>query len=414
MFLGALLDLGAEPEWLAGLAGRLGFEGVSAQAQVVDRSGVRATKVTIALGNGEMELPSLPIRAYAHSNSVATGAATVAHDHGPHRHLGELLAIVERAPVTPWVRERALEAFRLLGEAEAQVHGVDPESVALHEVGAVDAVVDIVGTLEGFERLGLTEVYARPLALGTGWVRAAHGALPVPAPATGILLAGLEVGPNGPVTGEATTPTGAALLRVLSGGPPPDHWRPVSSGWGAGSRDPEGYANVLRILVAEGAAEANEVVTVATDIDDLAPEYVEPIREATLAAGAVDVVVWATQMKKGRPGFRIECVCPAAAVDEVTTALFRHSGTAGVRWWRARRATLARREVRVDAGGGQVVRVKVVSGPDGPRVKPEYDDVMAAARALGIPAHRLAQDLTNRAIGMLGVPGAAAEDEDKE
>ena len=139
------------------------------------------------------------------------------------------------------------------------------------------------GAIEGFERLGLTRIYHRPVALGSGWVRAAHGVIPVPAPATAVLLEGLEVGPNGPVIGEATTPTGAVLLRVLSSGAPPARWRAVSAGaWGAGGRDPEGYPNALRLIVAEPAHEASEVVLLSTDLDDLSPEYLDPLREAAL------------------------------------------------------------------------------------------------------------------------------------
>src|SRR5262249_4503874 len=152
-------------------------------------------------------------------------------DHG--RHIGELLDIVRRAPISPWVRDRAIRAFQLLGEAEGRVHGVAPERVHLHEVGAVDAVLDIVGGLEGFERLGVDKIYNLPAALGEGWVHASHGKWPVPAPATTLLLEGTEVTRAGPVEGEATTPTGATLLRVLSDGPPPPSWRIQATAWGA-------------------------------------------------------------------------------------------------------------------------------------------------------------------------------------
>jgi hypothetical protein len=284
------------------------------------------------------------------------------------------------------VKERAVQAFRLVGEAEGRVHSVPAEKVHLHEVGAVDAVLDIVGAIEGFERLGVDAVYNRPVAVGSGWVEAAHGRLPVPAPATAILLEGLDIAPGGPVEGEATTPTGAALLRVLSAGAPPDRWRMIGSGWGAGQRDPAQYPNALRIFVAEQAAEAARVVLLATDVDDMSPEYVEPLRQALVAAGALDVQTWPVQMKKGRQGFRLEVVASAALAEAVTAELFRHSTTAGVRRWVAERATLSRHHltVRLD---GVAVRVKVLEQADGGgvRLKPEYDDVLAAARALGMP-----------------------------
>jgi len=315
----------------------------------------------------------------------------------PHgRTVGELVRLVERAPLSDWVKERAARAFRLIGEAEGRVHGVAPDKVHLHEVGAVDAVLDIVGGIEGFAQLGVEAVYNFPVAVGSGWVEAAHGRLPVPAPATAILLEGVELaGDPGPVEGEATTPTGAALVRVLSSGAPPARWRMVRSGWGAGQRNPPHYPNALRILVAEQAAEAGRVVLLATDVDDMSPEYVEPLRQALVSAGALDVQTWPVQMKKGRSGFRVEVMAPEELAEGVTAALFRHSTTAGIRRWVAERATLPRRQVTVQLSPEVAVRVKVLEQPDagggGVRLKPEYDDVLAAARALGRPPLEIAR-----------------------
>src|SRR5260221_1045947 len=192
MTLGALLSLGLPVSWLEELSKRLGLGDVRVTVRDVRRSGITCKQV-------EFDIPE--------------------ESHG--RHVGELVRLVERAPVSNWVKERAVRAFRLVGEAEGRVHGIAPEKVHLHEVGAVDAVLDIVGAIEGFERLGVDAVHNFPVAVGQGWVDAAHGKLPVPAPATAILLEGLEVAAGGPVEGEATTPTGAALLRGLSVGPPP-------------------------------------------------------------------------------------------------------------------------------------------------------------------------------------------------
>ncbi len=360
MTLGALLSLGLPSAWLEELPARLGLEGVTVAVRPATRSGVACTQV-------EFTIPEQP--------------------HG--RHVGELIRLVERAPLAERVKERAVRAFRLIGEAEGRVHGVAPERVHLHEVGAVDAVLDIVGAIEGFERLGVAAVYNWPVAVGRGWVETAHGRLPVPAPATAILLEGVEIAAAGPVEGEATTPTGAALLRVLSAGAPPARWRLTRTGWGAGQRNPAGYPNALRILLADaaGAAEHGAVAVLACDLDDLSPEYVEPLRQALAEAGALDVQTWPVQMKKGRPGFRVEAIVPEGAVAAATAAFFHHSTTAGVRLWRAERATLARREITVQLAPGVAVRVKVLepAAPDGTRVKPEYDDVIAAARALGKP-----------------------------
>ena len=370
MTLGALLSLGVPVRWLEELPARLGVGDVRVTVRDVRRSGVTCKQV-------EFGIPEQP--------------------HG--RHVGELLRLVERAPVSDWVKERALKAFRLVGEAEGRVHGVAPEQVHLHEVGAVDAVLDIVGAIEGFEQLGVEAVHNLPIAVGQGWVEAAHGRLPVPAPATAILLEGLVIANGGPVEGEATTPTGAALLRVLSAGPPPERWRLTGSGWGAGQRDPKHYPNALRILVAESASEAGRVVLLATDVDDMSPEYVEPLRQALVSAGALDVQTWPVQMKKGRSGFRVEVMAPEALADAVTAELFRHSTTAGVRRWFAERATLPRHQltVRLD---GVAVRVKVLDGGT-VRVKPEYDDVLAAAKALGRPPIDVARAVERDAAALI-------------
>ncbi len=390
MLLGALVGAGASPDWLRGVPARLGLDGASVEVAEADRCGVRAVKVTVRAPDGAVEAPG-----QGHH-----------HGHGPHRHVGELIERVRQAPLSDWVRERAVAAFRLLGEAEGRVHGVAPENVALHEVGALDALVDVVGGIEGMEQLGITEAYTGPVATGRGWVHAAHGHLPVPAPATALLLTGFELAHGGPVEGEATTPTGAALLRVLCTPDRPPAWRPVTIGWGAGTRNPAGYPNALRLFVAEAAAEQAEVVVVAADIDDLSPEYLEPLRAGLVAAGALDVQVWATQGKKGRLGFRVEALAPPGREDAVAEAFFAHSTTAGVRLTRTQRRTLAREQVAVTTGDGAEVRVKRVAGPAGARVKPEFDDVEAAARRSGRPALDVAAEAGDLARRM---PDAARD-----
>jgi len=396
MLLGALIDLGADEQWLQGLPARLGCPEVRVEIAGVDRAGVGARQVSIRLPDGSSEAPATP---FAHGDHAGHHSHHHGDSHGPapHRHVGELREMVERAPLSAWVKERALLAFRLLGEAEGRVHGLPAANVALHEVGALDALVDIVGGIEGFERLGINRVFRRPVAVGEGWVSAAHGRLSVPAPATGLLLEGLEIGPNGPVTGEATTPTGAVLLRVLTEGPPPARWRPMASGWGAGGRNPAGYPNVLRVLIGELMEESAEVVITATDLDDFNPEYLEPVRVALFAAGALDVQVWSTMAKKGRASLRIEVVSEAASSEAMADVLFRHTTTGGVRRWVANRSTLARREFAVTTRDGAAVRVKVLEAPGGARIKAEYDDVVAAARLTGRPAAEIVREVEHQA-----------------
>ena len=372
MLLGALLDLGLDRKWLEDLPGRMSFDGVEVEISRVTRCSLAATKVTFRIGGATDDSDHLS-----------------SDHHG--RHVSDLVALVRAADLSTDVKEKAVRAFRLIGEAEAAVHGMSPEEVHLHEVGAIDAVLDIVGVVEGFERLGVDAVYNLPVGLGDGWVSTAHGRLPVPAPATANILAGLDVVTGSPVRGEATTPTGAALLRVLSRGAPPEHWRIGKTGWGAGARDPEGYPNALRILLGDSSPESAWIEIIATDVDDLQPEYIEPMREALFAAGALECVVWPTQGKKGRVSFRIEAYSSLADADRIAEELFRHSTTAGIRRTRALRTTVARSSMSVELTPAVAVRVKVLEGPDRNRLKAEYDDVLIAAGKLGRPAIEIAR-----------------------
>lgn len=381
MLLGALLDLGAPQDLLASLPARLGFTDATITVSRVQRCGMVATRAEVRVGSGHED------RQHLHRD----------HAHGDHHHPDDILQRLQRAAISEPVRRKAIEAFRLLCAAEGDVHGVPADSVVLHEVGAADAVIDIVGALEGFELLGIDQVAVLPVALGDGWVETAHGMLPVPAPATQRLLQGISVAHGGPVTGEATTPTGAVLLRVLQSVAVPPRWRALETGWGAGQRDPGRYPNVLRVVVAEQAAEAGQVVTLSSDMDDLSPEYIEPLREALVAAGALDVVVWGTQMKKGRPGVRVEVTCDTPSTEAVTEAFFLHSTTAGIRRGVLERVTLPRRTIEVPAADGFPVPVKVLDTPAGPRVKPEYEAVREAARRMGRPALEVAQQVEQQA-----------------
>ncbi len=437
MLLGALIDVGCTPAWLRGLPARLGLASTEVEIADVMRCGMRSTKVTVRVGGATEGPPDVfehvpepgrpghqpSAQHQAHADHQHGGHLHHhPHDHGdhqhhhhghgghPHRHVGELLAMIARAELSDAVKARATAAFRLLAEAEGRIHGVAPDNVALHEVGAMDALIDIVGAVEGFEQLGITAIHTRPVALGQGWVRAAHGNLPVPTPATAILVEGLVVAPNGPVRGEATTPTGAALLRTLVTGPLPDRaWRPAAQGWGAGGRDPEGYANTLRLTIGEPLDEpAETLVVVATDLDDFNPEYLDPLRDALTAAGAIDVQTWPTQMKKGRIGYRVEAIVPEGLADRVGEAFFRHSTTAGIRRWAIARSTLGREHWTMIGPTGDPVRIKTVFAPDGPRVKPEFDDVVAIARKTGQPAHQLFRIIQEEALHTVRAAAPAA------
>ena len=358
MTVGALLDLGLPLEWLQRFVAGLGLGDVRVAAERVDRKGIAATRLLL-------ELP---------------------HEHA-HRHLHHVVKIIEGTGVGPEVRDRAVHAFTLLAQAEAEVHGTTPEKVHFHEVGAADAIIDILSAVAGCAELGVSEFYTRPVALGRGWVEMAHGNFPVPPPAVLKLLRGIEV-TDPSFEGECTTPTGAALLAALTGGrAAPAAYTPLANGFGAGTRDPQDRPNVLRLIVVEARGEAGDadgVLVIQCDVDDLSPEYVPPLLEAALAAGALDCTATPLLMKKGRPGIRVEALASPRMLDAVAGALFQAGSSIGVRWWPASRRVLPRR-VETVTWRGQEVRVKRSSLPGGgERAKPEYEDVARAAARLGI------------------------------
>ena len=359
MTLGALVAVGLEREWLQALPGVLGLDDVRVRVQEVIRGEIVCQKV-------DFDIPPQP--------------------HG--RHIAEIRRLVAAAGVPADVRERADRVFTAIAEAEAEIHGMSPEDVHLHEVGAVDAILDVVGAVWGMARLGITEVYCGTLPLGDGFVHAAHGRLPVPAPATLKLLEGLPVRPGPEGSGELVTPTGAGLVRVLSRGAPPAEYVPLRSGFGAGSRDPVGRANALRLVLAEPVATVGDdarewLLVLAADVDDMTGEQLALAADTLREHGARDVVLVSLLMKKGRPGTRIEVLARPAEADALERLLLAGTSTIGVRRHEVLRRALPRRDERVEVLG-QSVRLKVVTLPDGTeRAKPESDDVARVADESG-------------------------------
>ncbi|HEU4563871.1 MAG TPA: nickel pincer cofactor biosynthesis protein LarC [Gemmatimonadaceae bacterium] len=385
MLLGALLDVGLDAEWLRALPRRLGLDDVGVRIRRVVRGEIECAKV-------DFDIPPQP--------------------HG--RHIADIRRLVADARVPDDVRVRADAAFTAIAVAEAEIHGMSPDGVHLHEVGAVDAILDVVGGVWGVQQLGITRVFCGAIALGDGTVRAAHGELPVPAPATLKLLEGHPVRPGPEGAGELVTPTGAALVRVLSSGPPPVEYVPLRSGFGAGTKDPVGRANALRLVLAEpaGAADAmvESLVQLAADVDDMDGESLAAAADALRADGALDVVLLPTVMKKGRPGTRIEVLSARAAARRLEDLLLRVTTTIGVRRLPVERRALAR-EVRAVRVLGHEIRVKVVTLPDGTeRAKPEFDDVARVASETGhdVPhVMRAARAAAELAVEE-GVPQAAS------
>ena len=318
----------------------------------------------------------------------------------PHgRHIHQIRALVANSGAPEPVRVRADAAFWAIAEAEGAIHGTSPEKVHLHEVGAVDAILDVVGVIWGLAELGVEEVRCGVLRTGDGTVRAAHGLLPVPAPATLKLLEGHQISPGPDGAGELVTPTGAALVRVLSAGPPPAVYTPVRSGFGAGTKDFDGRANALRIILADVQPATDRgrepVALLACDVDDMSPEYLAAVADRTRADGALDVVLLPTMMKKGRPATRIEVLCHPLDAERFERLLLTETTSIGVRRSDVTRIALTRTEITVDVLG-HAARLKIVALPaGGTRAKPEFDDVQRIALATG----RLPADIYQLALG---------------
>jgi uncharacterized protein (TIGR00299 family) protein len=369
MFLGALVDVGLDKGWLERLPSSLGLEGIGVRITGVQRSGVRCTKV-------DFDIPPQP--------------------HG--RAVSEIHRLIDAARVPEKVGRSAHAAFEQIAAVESAIHGVPPDDLHLHEVGSVDAILDIVGSIWGLELLGVERVYNTRVSLGDGTVKTAHGILPVPAPATIRLLEGFSVrhGPQG--SGELTTPTGAALLRVLSKGAAPQEYSPLRSGYGAGTRDIHGQLNALRIILGEATVDHHDhhhhhhehvhtehLHVLSADIDDMSPEELAGAADVLRAEGALDVVLLHTTMKKGRLGTRVEALVQTSDLARLEEKIFLQFTTLGVKTFDVVRNALVR-ESRLVRFDGRDIRVKVATLPDGTRrAKPEFDDLRRVAEETARP-----------------------------
>jgi uncharacterized protein (TIGR00299 family) protein len=357
MLLAALLDAGADPDSLrAGLAG-LRIDGLRVETERVTRHAISATRVRVAGAESQ-----------------------------PHRDWASIRAQIDAAGLPERPRARAQEAFRRLAHAEGRIHDVDPERVHFHEVGAVDAIGEVCGVALALESLGIDRIACSPLPAGRGLVEAAHGRLPIPAPATLALLEGAPLY-GVPLEAELVTPTGAALIAALA-----EEYGPLPSltlertGYGAGSRDMAELPNVVRAIVGTAAPSAARTVSlIEANLDDLLPELAPDAAEACFAAGALDVWTTPAQMKRGRPGFVISALARPADEDAVATAMLRETSTLGVRIARLDRIELERESRTVEVAG-EPVRVKV-GRLDGRVVNlaPEHADCERAARITGDP-----------------------------
>src|SRR3989442_392987 len=360
MFLGALVDLGVGTAHLKRQLGKLPVEGYRLSARRVSRGGLSGTKVDVEIDRSRQR----------------------------ERGLRDIARVVERSRLSPEVRRRAMAAFTTLVEAEARVHRLPRERIHLHEVGATDAIVDIVGTMAGLERLGWPRVVCSPLHVGSGMVTMEHGTFPVPGPATAEILKGAPLYATH-VEGELVTPTGAALAATLAAafGPlPPMRVRKV--GYGAGSKQLDSHPNLLRVLYGDLLEEAvlrETVLVLETTIDDMNPQIYGHLMDRLFAAGALEVFYTPIQMKKSRPGTMVTIICPEPRLEEVTTVIFRETTTIGFRYQPMGRIELARRIETAKTPFGPI-RMKVsVHNGEVVQATPEYEDCRKAALKTGAP-----------------------------
>jgi uncharacterized protein (TIGR00299 family) protein len=382
MALGALVDAGADVEEITALCERIPVSGWTLEAEPVLRAGMAATHIVVHTQETSV------VRTYSH-----------------------IAAMVEEARLPERVRKRALATFEALAVAEGRIHRRPPEQVHFHEVGALDAIVDIVGTAAALEVLGVDDVFSSAVANGTGMTRAAHGALPIPTPAVVELLRGAPTY-GVEIPHELTTPTGAALLaaNVVGWGPMPS-MEIEAIGFGAGSREIDGRPNVVQAVLGtrtEVLTAGQPLLQLEVNVDDATGETLAHAVGALLEAGANDAWITPILMKKGRPAYTVSAMCDPALGSQIAAVLRRETGSLGVRGTTLDRWPAARSEEEVEVAG-YPLRVKVSAG----RIKVEHDDAARVAQRTGIPLREvisLAEESARRGHGLVSFPTQTAGD----
>ncbi|MDI6857708.1 MAG: nickel pincer cofactor biosynthesis protein LarC [Dehalococcoidia bacterium] len=356
MLLGALIDAGLPLPALREELAKLGIEGYALEAVKVRRAGLAATLLQVHIEEG-----------------------------APHRSATEMIAVVRRSGLPDGDREKAVAVLERLAEVESAVHGASPESIELHELGSPDTLVDIVGTVVGLRLLKVEELFASPLPPGSGFVKTAHGTLPVPAPATLAIMtrAGAPLA-SAEWQGEVTTPTGAAIITTLAKFERP-LMRLTGLGYGAGSRDPEDHPNVLRLWLGERAGARGAMLLLETNVDDMTGEVLGYVQERLFAAGAADVWFTPIQMKKNRPAVKLSVLCPSERESEIVALLLEETSTLGVRTVDVRRHEAQRETFQFASSLGQaIVKVKRLGGRVA-QAAPEYEACRRLAQETGLP-----------------------------
>lgn len=368
MFLGALVDLGVPVKWLKGKLSAV-LDGFDLRTEIVFRSHLRAVNLHVDVT-----------------------------DHATHRHYTTIRQMIESADLPETVRANALTAFKHIAQAEAHIHGKDIETVHFHEIGGIDSLVDIIGSFLALDYLGVDQVAATPVPLGSGTIKCAHGTIPVPVPATVAILKGLEVTGSDAKT-EIVTPTGAAIVATLApqfGGMPDMQIEKV--GYGAGKRDiGASVPNLLRLVLGTPAAVqksgenilSDQVHVLYTNVDDMSPESLGFVMDRLMDKGALDVSFTPAFMKKNRPATRIEVICHKDQLQTLSTILLSETTTIGVRYHLCDRMILRREPVEVETSLGRV-NAKKITTPDGrTRTMPEYDDCKRKAQEHKLPFYQV-------------------------
>ena len=361
MNLGAMIDLGIDPDWLRAELGKLNLKGWELDVVHDQRHGIKGTKVTVR---------------------------QTVHEH-VHRDLSDITKIIDQSLLEGKIKDLAKRIFTVIAEAEAHVHGIPVNRVQFHEVGAIDAIVDIVGAAICFNHFSPDAVVITPVELGGGFVKCAHGTLPVPAPATIEIVRNLKVRYNG-VNFEATTPTGAAILAVLAENTIPDG-QPVTiskTGYGVGHKEHPDVPNLLRVSIGETGEynlPGHEATLLECNIDDMNPELYEHISEILFTRGASDVFLTEIIMKKGRPGIILSVICEKGLEETIREIIFTETTTIGIRTSRFMKSTLTRKTVKVTTEYGEVDFKYSFLGKRLVTAKPESDQCRIIAAKNGLP-----------------------------
>ncbi len=410
MFIGALLDCGLDFEFLKAELAKLGVEGYELSLTRVDRSGINSAKFDVHLKaenhhhdhSHEHSHEHDHHHDYSHEHDhhhnhshEENPQSAIRNPQSGHRSLSTIKQIISSSALSVSVKERALTIFQRIGEAESKIHGIPIETVHFHEVGAIDSIVDIIGSCIGLEALRIEKIVSAPLHVGSGTFKCAHGTYPVPGPATAELLKGLPVYSKD-IEGELVTPTGAAIIATLASGYGNLPTMKIERvGYGAGTRSYPKFPNVLRAVIGETEDSASDttpttVTVIEANIDDLSPQVFGHLMEKALAAGALDVFYTPVQMKKNRPGVLMTLLCNQPDRVRMTDLIFSETTTLGVRYRDEQREILRREHLAVETEFGSI-KMKIARAEDGRLVNyaPEFEDCRTAAELHQVPIRQV-------------------------